>query len=325
MACLMLGGCFLAWALAATEASLHCPQSARMAWIPASGIDVDGPWDSYPAPESACCDNPAPNAPFNAQEKCSLCYNLTKSTPGFAADPNNCQKFYMCEPAGGPDKWNVFPMTCPDCTFWDQDKLTCVQVDPSCLKSVSVATDAPVTALPEVDDMFCIDFETDDLVSVTKGVYRPWVLNDGVHIINDPLGGSADQGIISNDCFGGAVNAPGNSLFASAQGTYLSAGFKAPPITLGGDPGNNPFNQWRHVVMTWRNGMYELDVIDPLNIVRMGPIPWPGPIRNSHCPLVIGSYIKDRLTSYFHGYIDDRLEIAIHLLQEVSFGCICCQ
>ena len=127
----------------------------------------------------------------------------------------------------------------------------------------------------EVDDMFCIDFETDDLVSVTKGVYRPWVLNDGVHIINDPLGthgrvgffneshleipffsnayssfkslrisfyyrlapgGSADQGIISNDCFGGAVNAPGNSLFASAQGTYLSAGFKAPPVTLGGDP-----------------------------------------------------------------------------------------
>ena len=57
-----------------------------------------------------------------------MCYNLTKSTPGFAADPNNCQKFYMCEPAGGPDKWNVFPMTCPNCTFWDQDKLTCVGV-----------------------------------------------------------------------------------------------------------------------------------------------------------------------------------------------------
>ena len=61
-------------------------------------------------------------------EKCSLCYNLTKSTPGFAADPNNCQKFYMCEPAGGPDKWNVFPMTCPNCTFWNQEKLTCVKV-----------------------------------------------------------------------------------------------------------------------------------------------------------------------------------------------------
>ena len=61
-------------------------------------------------------------------EKCSLCYNLTKSTPGFAADPNNCQKFYMCEPAGGPDKWNVFPMKCPECTFWDQEKLSCVEV-----------------------------------------------------------------------------------------------------------------------------------------------------------------------------------------------------
>ena len=53
----------------------------------------------------------------------------------------------MCEPAGGPDKWNVFPIKCPECTFWDQDKLTCVRVDDSCLRSVSVATDEPVTAL----------------------------------------------------------------------------------------------------------------------------------------------------------------------------------
>ena len=61
-------------------------------------------------------------------ERCSLCYNLTKSTPGFAADPNNCQKFYMCERTAGSDKWNAFPMTCPNCTFWNQEKLTCVAV-----------------------------------------------------------------------------------------------------------------------------------------------------------------------------------------------------
>ena len=38
-----------------------------MSWIPAAGITVQGPWDSYPAPESACCDNPEPTAVFNVQ------------------------------------------------------------------------------------------------------------------------------------------------------------------------------------------------------------------------------------------------------------------
>ena len=49
------------------EASLYCPASTRIPWIPAAGITVQGPWDSYPAPESACCDNPEPTAVFNAQ------------------------------------------------------------------------------------------------------------------------------------------------------------------------------------------------------------------------------------------------------------------
>jgi len=30
-----------------------------------------------------------------------------------------------------------------------------------------------------------------------------------------------------------------------------------------------------------------------------------GPIRNSHCPLVIGTFIKDRMASYFQGYMDN--------------------
>ena len=37
-------------------------------------------------------------------------------------------------------------MTCPDCTFWNQDILTCVTMDYSCHKSVSVFTDEGVTA-----------------------------------------------------------------------------------------------------------------------------------------------------------------------------------
>ena len=30
-----------------------------------------------------------------------------------------------------------------------------------------------------------------------------------------------------------------------------------------------------------------------------------GPIRNSHCPLMIGTFIKDRMASYFQGYMDN--------------------
>ena len=68
--------------------------------------------------------------------KCSLCYDLTKSTPGYAADPNNCQNFVMCEavyaegaaPDAAPESWNTFNMMCPNCTLWNQDLLTCVQV-----------------------------------------------------------------------------------------------------------------------------------------------------------------------------------------------------
>ena len=68
--------------------------------------------------------------------ECHLCYNKTKSTPGFAADPNTCQRFVMCEP-DGMGGWNTFNMTCPMCTFWNQDLLTCVQVydGPGCMQT----------------------------------------------------------------------------------------------------------------------------------------------------------------------------------------------
>ena len=71
-------------------------------------------------------------------EKCALCYDLTHSTPGFAADPNNCAQFYMCELIG--DRWNASLMVCPNCTFWNQEILSCETVDPSCYKSVSIFT-----------------------------------------------------------------------------------------------------------------------------------------------------------------------------------------
>ena len=74
--------------------------------------------------------------------ECHLCYGRTKSTPGFMLNPNNCQKFYMCVPLGN-GKFKAHNMTCPDCMFWDDNKLSCVEVDPSCRVSVSVPTGTP--------------------------------------------------------------------------------------------------------------------------------------------------------------------------------------
>ena len=42
--------------------------------------------------------------------------------------------------------------------------------------------------------MFCIDFEDDDLVSNSAGVYRPWILNDGVTIVDSLMGVTCPQG-----------------------------------------------------------------------------------------------------------------------------------
>ena len=81
--------------------------------------------------------------------ECPLCYNLTNSLPGYTLDPNNCAKFYSCVKYG--DQWLAHHMDCSECSFWDQDKLTCVQVVDSCLTSVSVATDPGVTAQGEYD------------------------------------------------------------------------------------------------------------------------------------------------------------------------------
>ena len=132
---------------------------------------------------------------------------------------------------------------------------------------------SPLTV--EDPSMFCINFEDNDLVSNTMGVYRPWVMNDGVNVITDAMciegnkcglfnmsrleipffsnlyssipsiritfyykiisGGSADQGIISNDCYGGVAGAPGNSLFCHLeQQAALSCGLSNPAVSAGG-------------------------------------------------------------------------------------------
>ena len=49
---------------------------------------------------------------------------------------------------------------------------------------------------------------------------------------------------------------------------------------------------------------------------------FPGPIRNSHCPLVIGSFIKDRLTSYFQGYMDNVSTVfELPIISECLYTC----
>ena len=112
-------------------------------------------------------------------EKCALCYDLTHSTPGFAADPNNCAQFYMCELIG--DHWNASLMVCPNCTFWNQEILSCETVDPSCYKSVSIFTNTvtgtgayyfllllllPDTGKTAIGRLFCITID-DDLITIS--------------------------------------------------------------------------------------------------------------------------------------------------------------
>ena len=135
----------------------------------------------------------------------------------------------------------------------------------------------------ESADMFCIDFDDDDLVSDNMGVYKPWVMNDNVNVITDAMciegnrcglfnmsrleipmfsnmysnfhtlrisfyykimsGGSGDQGIISNDCYGGATGAPRNSIFCHLQQhSLLECGLNEPDVSLGGGVGRSLFS-----------------------------------------------------------------------------------
>ncbi|KAI0216081.1 hypothetical protein LSAT2_031859, partial [Lamellibrachia satsuma] len=118
-----------------------------------------------------------------------LCYNLTKSTPGFTLDAHDCNSFYKCEP-NGEGGWNTFHKKCPACTFWNQDLLTCVQVydGPECITTGHMTDPVNYTTPIEERLMFCINFEDDDLVA--KGpafVYEPWIRNDGVTIVDNTV------------------------------------------------------------------------------------------------------------------------------------------
>ena len=132
----------------------------------------------------------------------------------------------------------------------------------TCINYLSVR----LRCLSEMDNtLFCINFENDYQLA-DHGVY---VLNDGVTVVTDSscpegqkcgffnggrlevpffannygglpslritfyfksLGGTNDQGIISNDCYPDATvpYAAGNSLYCSIKGDVVSAGLKEP-------------------------------------------------------------------------------------------------
>lgn len=88
-----------------------------------------------------CLSLEYPNA---SPAECSLCFGYTDSTPGYMMDPNNCQKYYIC--TQDPQRKGGFlplSMSCPDCMFWDDDKLSCIEVDTSCRVSVPVEDGTP--------------------------------------------------------------------------------------------------------------------------------------------------------------------------------------
>ena len=63
--------------------------------------------------------------------ECALCFDEVTGVPGFMLDPANCQKFYMCIPNGNGG-YIPHHMTCPDCMFWNDDVLSCVEVYGGC-------------------------------------------------------------------------------------------------------------------------------------------------------------------------------------------------
>ncbi|KAI0216082.1 hypothetical protein LSAT2_031860, partial [Lamellibrachia satsuma] len=260
----------------------------------------------------------------------------------------------MCEP-DGQGGWIPYNMTCPACTFWDQDKLSCVEVYQD-LDHTGVCgnfTEVTGVTIPTHDErrkLFCINFEYENNLA-DNGVY---VYNDGVELLTDNslcpivesghkcghfLGknsrlevpffsnnydsfkslqitfyyrktgtGTNMQGIISNDCYPDATvpYAAGNSLYCAAQGSMFYGGMKEPTADVSVDTWTAPVV---FVDMRWDGNDLSVALFGntpdgpPLNTPVL--VPFKGPIRNSHCPLVIGSFIKEAMDSFFEGTMDD--------------------
>ena len=103
----------------------------------------------------ACCIRSCNSAPSSCLVECPLC----KGRLGFAANPNNCQDFYMCTNIDGI--WAAHNMSCPDCTFWDQELLTCARVSDNCVAPTAM-TGPPMTGLP-INDLKPGEYSVDSL------------------------------------------------------------------------------------------------------------------------------------------------------------------
>ncbi|KAI0228153.1 hypothetical protein LSAT2_021381 [Lamellibrachia satsuma] len=109
------------------------------------------------------------------------------------------------------------------------------------------------------------------------------------------------QGLISNDCFQSSPFAEANSLYVSTPNRgHVSAGLRSRVEAAGIDGARAPGGKWHHLAMSWNGTL--------LTVYKDGKMvssqPFEGPIRRSHCPLVIGSFINQK-TTFFKGFMDE--------------------
>ncbi|KAK2153741.1 hypothetical protein NP493_2267g00008 [Ridgeia piscesae] len=178
--------------------------------------------------------------------------------------------------------FTTFLRECPKCSFWDQDQLTCVQVwfDVDECVTTGHQTDVLNYTTPNCPQGKRCGFFNESVLEVPffSNNYGHWPsLRITLQYKMISFSGTIDQGIVSNDCFpkGTGEYAPGNSLFISANDDEFNGGLK--------DLTGTTVTVAAHGIGSW--GL--------------------GPIRESHCPLMIGAFIKVRELSYFQGYMDN--------------------
>ncbi|KAK2158187.1 hypothetical protein NP493_1816g00056 [Ridgeia piscesae] len=274
---------------------------------------------------------------FDAQSECPLCAPSTAS-PGFAADPNDCQRFYMCVPHGGV--WTAHHMKCPDCQFWDQRILTCVPVfsGTNCPNYTYTGPTATPTFIPEKRLITCLTFDGLKGVQGSNGIS---VKNTGVKIVSGPLclhgkcaefqdrsvleipyfvnnydhfkqfsisffyrlvGGPIYQGLIINNVCGLTPTGKSSVFLTSPNVDKLNVGLKSDTDFLAEASHLLAFdNLWHHVVMSWDGKYMRVYVDSNWKATRS----FAGPIKNSMCPMMIGNLMCGTEDCSFRGYMDE--------------------
>lgn len=218
-----------------------------------------------------------------------------------------------------------------------------VQSGPECLSDTAVYNGPvaePQTPADEKRSITCVTFDEANNALATNGL---WVVNTNVKVVDHPgvckhgkcgyfpgngtveipffvnnyqnykkfsislfyalTAGASYQGILSNsDCLNGADKDDSSSIYISSPSQNLfNAGLKA----ADGSAADAKFQwswdlEWHHIAVVWDgqkvtfyNDKQEVKVLDFL-----------GPILNTKCPMVLGSFLCPKGPCYFTGVMD---------------------